>query len=68
MMPVITGQFTLARNKESLLKMEIESVVVMVKIVFIGGRNKESLLKMEIERLCHGLLSVALLLETKKVS
>ncbi len=48
------------RNKESLLKMEIESLLLSSSIHSPSlSRNKESLLKMEIERLTTWLQSVS---------
>ena len=41
------------RNKESLLKMEIERSYFLAPPVFPSTRNKESLLKMEIERIIY---------------
>ena len=56
------------RNKESLLKMEIESLFCLQFLYPQRMRNKESLLKMEIESLLPDLYRHLSFSETKKVS
>ncbi len=56
------------RNKENLLKMEIESQLVCSEYADSLRRNKENLLKMEIESCLFCRIRQALLRETKKIS